>query len=238
VVPTHDAGVDASTEPEGQRVIFPWGDLFVRSKLDDAGRVQQVAFVFPVRTGAPLPTDTHSNAPVRVFIDTAPAIASQTIFASMAFYYSPSGVGGTYGGPMWDVHTSIRKEADVQAIDCSDVTTPPNRIMPPNWIYVPPPDNCAPAMGIHALDTTAPEFNKGRFTVSHMLTFYGGTYNGHVLLVAKQTMASLPTGTYQVPVVPIPERPGVLTPTTLEVTSDVARDTVTFTYKDFIPAPL
>jgi hypothetical protein len=35
----------------------------------------------------------------------------------------------------------------------------------------------------------------------------------------------------------VPERPGVLTPTTLDVRSDVDAATVTVTYKDFIPAP-
>jgi hypothetical protein len=238
---TRDAGVDASTEPEGQRVIFPWGDLFVRSKLDAAGRVQEVAFVFPVRTGVPLPTDlpVGGGEALRVSIDTPDVVAQQTIFASLAFYYTPHGFKplGVYDTPLWDVHSSIRKEVDVQAIDCTDTTLPPVAILPPTWTYS-PSSNCVPAMGIHAVDSAAPEYNKERFTVSQMMTFYAGKYNGHVLLVAKATMSNAPTGTYRVPVVPIPERPGVLTPTTLDVTSDVKRDTVTFTYKDFIPAPL
>jgi hypothetical protein len=59
-----------------------------------------------------------------------------------------------------------------------------------------------------------------------------------VLLVAHSFLGTRPNGTYAVPVARIPERPGILTPTTLDVHSDATRGTITFTYDNFIPAPL
>lgn len=105
----------------------------------------------------------------------APAEAlADTSITAISFDYMASGhvPNGVYNVPHWEFHIALQDFQQIQAIDCTDPTLPENQIIPMGWSMLPPPDNCFPTMGIHAIDSRAPEFNGQRFSYTSVLIYY------------------------------------------------------------------
>jgi hypothetical protein len=167
---------DPNVIPGGITMAFGGKCQSWANKDPQTGKVVTLSYTIPLITITTIPSTAPEDE--RILVDIPKEVVEQTTMHSLVYNYYPHGHKplGVYDTPHWEFHMGAVTHEEFAQVDCSDKTTPVNEIMPDNWIYVPPPDNCVIGVGIHALNTQSPEFNKERFTLSEGMVFYHGLF--------------------------------------------------------------
>jgi hypothetical protein len=213
--------------------------------LDTAGKVNAVSWNLPLIAVTSLESATFMG---RQWMNVSAEVKRDTALTGLAVDFLPTGhlPNGIYNVQHWEFHIAFQAIEEVKTIDCADPTMPAFNIIPPVWSVLPPPDNCFPAMGIHAISGMAPEFNGQRFTFSNLLVYYRG--NGSLKDVGAKLTSFEPKATTQLfkerksfnitfPTLPA----GALgraanVPSTLSCNYDSANDAYVMTASGFVPA--
>ena len=211
----------------------------------EGNTVKEVSWTLPLTAVTTLEGTTFFS---RVWTNLPPQAIAASAHTGFAYDYIPLGHApiGVYTTPHWEFHVIYQDFAEVQAIDCSDATLPAPELVPPGHLVMPPPDNCFPGMGNHALDLTAPEFNKEKFSVTHLLVYYqgNGVFKGkgaHLTSfepkVTNEVFRARKSFSIVIPPVP-PNAIGraTLVPTKLEGVYKEKEDVFVMTLSNYVPA--
>ncbi len=207
--------------------------LVTWATVDTANKVNGFYWNLPLSAvsaleGAKFDARVWMNVPAEVSRDTA---ITGLGYDYLAIGHVPNGV---YNVAHWEFHVVFQDFNEVQNIDCSDSTLPPPPMVPQGWGVLPPPDNCFSAMGIHAINFAAPEFNGQRFSYTNLLVYYRG--NGKLKDVGPRLTSFEPKATVQnlkerkTFTIPFPTMPpGAIgregmVPSTMQATYDSAND--------------
>lgn len=144
------------------------------AQLSDNGEVEQVGFTLPI--GSIQNAQGEVRAPVAV-LQFPQQVKAQTFIDHVEINWNEHGhpPQGVFTRPHFDVHFYHQTRAQVQAINCSDLTAPAaNRI--PQGYALPPvltSQQCVPQMGFHASPghVFAPGYE---FSREMILGYYGG----------------------------------------------------------------
>lgn len=237
-------GAPATAVP-GQIVSAFSGTLATWGNVDAAKAINGFGWNVPLASVNAL---IQTKFDTRVWMEVPKQVTDEMGITGFAFDHLPAGhiPVGVYDVPHWEFHLIFQDFKEIQALDCSDPTLPPPTIVPQPYNVLPPPDNCFPAMGIHAVNGAAPEFNGQKFVFSNLMVFYRG--NGSLKekgtrvvsfepKVTSQFLTTRKSFTIQLPQLP-PQAIGreVKVPTTVTAEYDPTNDTFIFNAAGLVPA--
>jgi hypothetical protein len=138
-------------------------------------------------------------------------MSGTTFFDHLTIDYEPTGhPPQPYQVPHFDLHFYGISQAEQQATDCSNLTSVSSDQLPPNYQAgnpgLPPNGDCVPQMGIHAADTTSPEFNGQPFTKTMILGYYAGKFRFDEPMVTVDQLLSRQSFQLNVPIPPRVDR--------------------------------
>jgi len=197
------------------------------------GKLLAFKWTLPVPTVQNVPSNVQSD--VRFWMKVPEEFTKQTVFTGMSFDFLPHGHApvGVYDMPHWEFHFITFTQAESVGIDCKDPTMPPDRLLPaaPGWYVLPPPDNCVPGMGLHAVWSGLPELNSERFTKSFLPDYYHGKLASLEAKAASEYIVKRESFSLPTPKSPAPAKS--LLPKNLVVTWDQATDTHIWALTEF-----
>lgn len=156
------------TVPAFGTTISTWSETDPATK-----KINKISWNLPLTAVANV---TGALADTRVWFHFPPQVLADTAITGMVYDYLPKGhvPKGIYDTPHFEFHLIVQDLEETRAIDCADPTLPADNIVIAPFFVLPPPDNCIGAMGIHAVDSTAPEFNKAKFNISNVMVYWHG----------------------------------------------------------------
>ncbi|AFZ66854.1 DUF5602 domain-containing protein [Deinococcus peraridilitoris] len=210
------------------------------AKVGQDGQVIQAGVTIPMASIQNGPT---TGDPVVAHLD-FPVQAQQTTFLNhLSVDWNPQGHPPMerYGTPHFDFHVHGGSQADVQAINCADLTQIDPANVPQGWLPPVPPgdapqDHCVPTMGFHSLPTTefaSPGVLKpGLFDKVMIVGSYKQQFVFLEPMVTREQL--LRKESFTLPV-PMPRNLGRTTryPTKFEAVWDNAKDAYHFILSDF-----
>lgn len=213
--------------------------------LGGDGKVNAVGWNLPLAAVSAL---EGAKFDARVWMNVPEEVKRDTSITGIGYDYLAIGhvPNGVYNVAHWEFHVVFQDFPEVQAITCSDPTLPAPNLVPQGWGVLPPPDNCFSAMGIHAINFAAPEFNAQRFTYTNLLVYYRG--DGKLKDVGTKLTSFEPKATVQLLkerktfTIPFPAmpanavgRPGMI-PSTLTAEYNATADAYVITVSGFQPS--
>ncbi|GIX06618.1 MAG: hypothetical protein KatS3mg115_1021 [Candidatus Poribacteria bacterium] len=218
------------------------------ARVDENGAVTEIGFRLPMAAveAAPVAEFDPTTPPgeeIVLHLEVPELVQQTTLINFIEVGYNPAGHPpmGVYTVPHFDFHYYSVPEAEVAAIDCSDMTPFPEEMLPENHVADPPgppPDGgCVPGMGIHAVDSTSPELHPespAPFTETMILGAYGGKFLFIEPMIARDVL--LERGDFSMEI-PVPATVGrnTLYPTRFLATYDAQEDAYTFLLVNFVP---
>ncbi len=175
--PALAAAQDMSASYEGAAVRFGQGQAHTVVRTGADGKLAAIGIVFSEDSLAGLPAG-GGMAPSVVL--PMPTTGPQTVVDHVGIDWESHGhpPPGVYDTPHFDFHFYLISVAEQMKVSFQNEgesgdpsQQPPAELLPAG--YVVPPGTAVPQMGVHAIDTTAPEFNKQPFTA----TFIYGYHN-------------------------------------------------------------
>jgi hypothetical protein len=172
-------------------------NVTVWAKLDAEKKVTDVGWNVPLA----LISTIASEFDYRESVLMPQEVVDQVGWHGTTFDYLPKGHAppGVYDTPHWEFHIFYPPEAEFNAIDCKEPTPPPDDTLPDHFAMIPPPDNCTPMMGVHAIDVLSPEFNQERFTKSHTMSYYKATLSALEPKMTREVLLARQTFSFDVP---------------------------------------
>lgn len=201
--------------------------------LDETtGKLKEVGWSLPLAGVNAIPASTSVD--LRWVVPLPPVVSVQTPIVGLTYDYLPAGHAppGVYDTPHWEWHVHVIPLPDLEAIDCTDPTPPPDALLPKDFTFVPPPQNCTAKMGVHAYWVYSPEFLGERFTKTHSLSYYKGKLASLEPKMTRELLNRRETFTLEVPLVK-KLAPGTVWPTKFTARYDATFDAYAVTYTDF-----
>jgi Domain of unknown function (DUF5602) len=199
------------------------------ARLDAAGKIAEIGVRLPFAA-----LNNVSQKPDAVVLKLSPEVRQQSFFDHAVLFWNPDGLGPIQI-PMFNIHFYGPTEAEVEKIDCADLTQPDPAIIPDGWLPpVAPGDSakeqCVPKMGFHA--GPADEDENAPFSTVMIAGFYAGHFNFIEPIFIKSLLEAKKN--FELPV-PAPKNltRTVLHPKTFAATYDAKTDSYTFALRDF-----
>ncbi|WP_394841540.1 hypothetical protein LZC95_31250 [Pendulispora brunnea] len=199
-------------------------------------KVRALKWTLPVTAVENVPPNIQSD--VRYWMKLPKEFTDQTLFTGMSYDILPHGhaPANIYSVPHWENHFITFTQEQSVAIDCRNTIFPSDNLLPPGpgWFFIPPPDNCIPGMGFHAVSALLPEFNKASFTSSFLPDYYDGKLASLETKAASSYLIERESFSLPAPQVPMP-KPTII-PSKIVVTYDRPSDTHIWAMTDFVDA--
>ncbi|WP_394830846.1 hypothetical protein LVJ94_30485 [Pendulispora rubella] len=199
-------------------------------------KVKAFKWTLPVTAVENVPANIQSD--VRFWMKLPKEFTDQTLFTGMSYDILPHGhaPAGIYNVPHWENHFITFTQEESVAIDCRNAIFPADKLLPPEpgWFYIPPPDNCIPGMGFHAVSALLPEFNQEKFTRSFLPDYYNGKLASLESKASSEFLSKRESFVIPAPNVPMPK--ATIIPTKVVVTWDRPSDTHIWAMTDFVDA--
>jgi hypothetical protein len=168
----------AAATYRGKTIAVGRGSAHTLVVTDATGHVSSVAIVFTERAldGLPMPAGDQMDV---AFALPMPAHAPKTAFDHAVINWEPHGhpPPHIYDVPHFDFHFYMVSSAEQARVTFKSMMDsgapaqqPPASLLPAG--YVVPPGTAVPEMGVHAIDTSGPEFHGHPFTATFIYGFY------------------------------------------------------------------
>jgi hypothetical protein len=204
-----DAGTDA-TPPDGRlegAAVDMFGGSVKTWATISGGLVTEVGVTLPMATiaGAPAARTPASppapSAPTRELLD-FPAVVAATTFVNH-FELDWNALGhepAFYGAPHFDLHFYRPSRAEMEALDCTDGSRPPESAVPPGYSLPPPgfPGVCVPQMGVHA-SPAGDDSPTSSWKQSMIFGYYGEKFIFVEPMITKETLEAKRSFTLPLP---------------------------------------
>jgi hypothetical protein len=202
--------------------------------VDDSGTIVEVSFAMPILAVDSVPS---SVAPLYYGSKTHPEVAKQTGIQGISYSYMPMGhiPAGVYDVPHWEWHVTYMSLEEFEAIDCTDLTAPPDADIPPGWVVETARASCLEGMGFHCFSLMAPEYNGQRFTHSFSTGYYGGKFIAYEPKVTVEYLRSRQPFSFAPPDMRFAGKKTVLYPLEFDAQFVAAEDTYVLTFRNFQP---
>ena len=166
---------DLSATYRGKPVPFGQGQAHTVVRTDDAGKVAAISIVLSEQALAGLPAAKMAPA----YLLRMPAKGPRTVVDHVVINWEAAGhpPPKIYDVPHFDFHFYMVKRAETMKVRFnSDAESadpgqqPPAELLPAGYIL--PPGTAVPKMGVHAINTKAPEFQQQPFTATLIYGYY------------------------------------------------------------------
>jgi hypothetical protein len=164
----------------------------------EKGKPTSLGVTFSEKALSGLKTNLPAKMPVMEYQLALPKEAKITGFDHISLDWAPLGhvPKGVYDKPHFDIHFYLMSPAERQKITavgkdlaiCSK--KPEARFIPAG--YLAPPDTSIPMMGMHAIDSAAPELKGQPFEKTFLYGYYNGTMNFVEPMVALDYLKTKP----------------------------------------------
>lgn len=217
---------------QGQSQSAFGGTVSTWAQLDANNQVTEV--------GADIPLATIQNASGEVMAPVATlsfpaAVQNSTFINHMEINWNEHGHPpvGVYDKPHFDFHFYHTTPDQVMAVNCTDMTAPPQGRVPQGYALPPlTAENCVPMMGFHASPGSdfAPGFD---FQKTMILGYYGGNFDFVEPMVTRDFLLQKQDFSMSIPA---PQNAGVSTrfPTKFTADFDESANAYHFIFSDFV----
>ena len=195
-IPLLAGASDLSAAYRGKPVPFGQGQAYTEVRTDANGKAVAVGIVFSEQALAGLPAATMAPA----YLLRMPAKGPRTVVDHVVINWEAAGhpPPKVYDVPHFDFHfymvkraetMKVRFSSDAESADPSQ--QPPAELLPAGYIL--PPGTAVPKMGVHAINTKAPEFQQQPFTATLIYGYYDKRQTFIEPMVALSFLQSKPT---------------------------------------------
>jgi len=229
---TGDVGLAASkgASYEGASVPMGRGTARVIVRADASGKPISIAAMLSAGALEGLPTEPNKNTRDGYwpFPLPMPARGPKTGYTHVVIDWNPHGhpPPDVYTVPHFDIHFYVMSADKVGQIAFTGADDPATKVSDAALIpdaYQVVPDTAVDKMGVHAIDTNAPEFNGKPFTATFIYGYYKGELTFLEPMIARAFLSTKPDLTLSVRTPPRYSSTAYY-PTTYSVRYDAARD--------------